>query len=30
MDFGEFFLGYALTRLFDWIWKKYGRSLWSR
>ena len=30
MDFGEFFLGYALTMFFDWIWKKYGRSLWSR
>lgn len=30
MDFGEFFLGYALTMLLDWFWKKYGRSLWSR
>lgn len=30
MDFGEFFLGYALTRLLDWAWKKYGRPLWSQ
>ncbi len=30
MDFGGFFMSYALTKFFDWAWKKYGRPLWSQ